>query len=98
MKRECKNDLKYKCVPKKGRTKALFFLDLESSGVWAGYWHYLKKLQANSIYGSYIPLRIQENSLYLLTVAGKFFSILNIRPFVWNYSAFFSCKNLKIAD
>lgn len=70
MKRECKNDLKYKCVPKERRTKALFFLDL-LFGVWAGYWYYLKKLQDNSIYGSYIPLRIQENSLYLLNVAGR---------------------------
>ena len=75
------------------RTKALFFLDLESSGVWAGYWPYLKKLQANSIYGSYIPLRIQEHSLYLLNVAGRCSCTLNIKPFVWNYSGFFSCKN-----
>lgn len=70
MERECENDLKYKCVPKGGKTKALFFLDLESSVVLAGHWHYLKKLQANSIYGSYIPLRTQENSLYL-NVAGR---------------------------
>lgn len=50
---------------------ALFFLDLESSVVSAGHWHYLKKLQANSICGSYIPLIIQESSLYLMNVAGR---------------------------
>lgn len=55
-------------MPKEGRTNAFFFspfLDVESSGVWAGYWHYLKKLLANSIYSSHVPLRVQGNSVYL---------------------------------
>jgi len=36
-------DLKYKYMPKEGRTKALFFLDLESSEVWTGYLSLLKE-------------------------------------------------------
>lgn len=52
-----------------------FFLDLESSGVWADYWHYLKKVLANSIYSSYVPLRVQDNSVYL-DVAERFSSAI----------------------
>lgn len=57
-----------------------FFLDLESSGVWADYWHYLKKLLANSIYSSYVPLRVQDNSVYL-DVTERFSSAIIDRLF-----------------
>lgn len=50
-------------------------LDVESSGIWAGYWHYLKKLLANSIYSSHVPLRVQDNSVYL-DVAERFSSAI----------------------
>lgn len=56
------------------------FFDVESSGVWVGDWHYLKKLLANSIYSSHVPLRVQDNSVYL-DVAERFSSAIIDRLF-----------------
>lgn len=92
-----KNYLNYKVCWKKEEQRLFFssFLDLESSGVWAGYWHYLKKLLANSIYSSYVPLRVQDNGVYL-DVAERF--SFN-RLFVWSYSEFFRftiCRKMEL--
>lgn len=72
-----KNYLKCEVCQKKEEQRLFFssFLDIESSEVWAGSWHYLKKLLANSIYSSHVPFGVQDNSV-CLDVAERFSSAI----------------------